>query len=627
MKKNKAYSKFEFKSFSEEGDLRIVEGIATTPRSDRTGDIVFSDGVVYKMPIPFLWQHNHEKPIGTLLEVEVTAEGIKFKAQILKIDEEGTLKDRVDEAWQSIKSGIVAYVSIGFVGLEWEINKETGGIIYKKWELIELSPVSVAANSDAVITAIKKYDSALANVEKQTKTNLKKGVKMDKIEELKAKRDEIVALLNEFVDNIDELDDEEMKSFEDYKKEVETIDKRLEILSTAKLLSAEKSVPVENVNNFSRAKNFKVELKTQKTNEKLAFIKAMTCVINAKGDEDRALSLAKKHYPKSEVIQEIVAKHGEKALVPAGSTQAGNWLHDLTEAGKYALNEFVLETDKQRVLANSLVRPYRVEANTRFTIVHNSMNGHWVGEGKAKPLTKGSFDTDMISFKKLATITVATNEALRYGSDRTAEMLQRQLTQSLIRRENEDLLNPLNAGSLTTPASILYGAPNRASTGSTVEDFSADLTWLLEQFALTGDSMADCVFLVDRVTALRASSKMNALGTSKAFPDLTMNGGTLEGLPVVVVDELPRDSDGSIVALVNFANVALVDDGAFTVDSSNSASLEMSDSPTHDSTTPSPAELVSMFQTNSVAFRAEKYINWKVLKDKLAAAYVTGVSL
>lgn len=627
MKKNKAYSKFEIKSFLDDGDLRIIEGVATTPKTDRMDDVVLSEGVEYKLPIPLIWQHNHEKPIGTVTEATVTSEGIKFKAQILKIEEYGTLKDRVDEAWQSIKNGIVNHVSIGFRVLEAERNKETGGILYKRWEWYELSPVTIPANSDAVITAIKKYDSALAKVEKQTKTNLKKGVKMDKIEELKAKRDEIVALLNEFVDNIDELDDEEMKSFEDYKKEVETIDKRLEILSTAKLLSAEKSVPVENVNNISRAKNFKVELKTQKTNEKLAFIKAMTCVINAKGDEDRALSLAKKHYPKSEVIQEIVAKHGEKALVPAGSTQVGNWLHDLTEAGKYALNEFVLETDKQRVLANSLVRPYRVEANTRFTIVHNSMNGHWVGEGKAKPLTKGSFDTDMIGFKKLATITVATNEALRYGSDRTAEMLQRQLTQSLIRRENEDLLNPLNAGSLTTPASILYGAPNRASSGSTVEDFTSDLTWLLEQFALTGDSMADCVFLIDRVTALRASSKMNALGTSKAFPDLTMNGGTLEGLPVIVVDELPRDSDGSIVALVNFANVALVDDGAFTVDSSNSASLEMSDSPTHDSTTPSPAELVSMFQTNSVAFRAEKYINWKSLKDKLASAYVTGVSL
>ncbi len=39
---------------------------------------------------------------------------------------------------------------------------------------------------------------------------------------------------------------------------------------------------------------------------------------------------------------------------------------------------------------------------------------------------------------------------------------------------------------------------------------------------------------------------------------------------------------------------------------SREASLEMQSEPTSDSSTPSPVELVSMFQTGSVAIRAER---------------------
>ncbi len=44
------------------------------------------------------------------------------------------------------------------------------------------------------------------------------------------------------------------------------------------------------------------------------------------------------------------------------------------------------------------------------------------------------------------------------------------------------------------------------------------------------------------------------------------------------------------------------------VDMSREASLEMQSEPTSDSSTPSPVELVSMFQTGSVAIRAERWI-------------------
>ena len=104
-----------------------------------------------------LWQHNAEKPVGTVEFAKPTQSGIPFKARLAKIDEPGTLKDRVDEAWQSLKAGLVRAVSIGFRSIE-HSYMESGGVHFLKWEWLELSLVTIPANSDAVITAVKHLD-------------------------------------------------------------------------------------------------------------------------------------------------------------------------------------------------------------------------------------------------------------------------------------------------------------------------------------------------------------------------------------------------------------------------------------------------------------------------------------
>ncbi|MDU3897845.1 MAG: hypothetical protein E7G69_15240, partial [Enterobacter sp.] len=61
------------------------------------------------------------------------------------------------------------------------------------------------------------------------------------------------------------------------------------------------------------------------------------------------------------------------------------------------------------------------------------------------------------------------------------------------------------------------------------------------------------------------------------------------------------------------------------VDMSREASLEMESDPTGDSVSPTGTELVSMFQTNSVAIRAERWINWK-RRRTAAVAVISGVN-
>lgn len=162
----RAYAFIETKAVNE--DQRIIEGLATTPAADRVGDQVDPMGAVFKLPLPLLWQHDHDEPVGQVIWAQKTAKGIKFRAQFAKTDEPGTLKDRLDEAWQSIKLKLVQAVSIGFRDLEHTVL-DNGGWKFLRWEWLELSPVTVPANAQATITSIKAIDRRARRI--QTKAN------------------------------------------------------------------------------------------------------------------------------------------------------------------------------------------------------------------------------------------------------------------------------------------------------------------------------------------------------------------------------------------------------------------------------------------------------------------------
>jgi hypothetical protein len=119
--------------------------------------------------------------------------------------------------------------------------------------------------------------------------------------------------------------------------------------------------------------------------------------------------------------------------------------------------------------------------------------------------------------------------------------------------------------------------------------------------------------------ALSLSLMRNALG-QKEFPDITMLGGTFEGLPVIVSEYVPSETAGDFVVLANASDIWLADDGSVVVDASREASLQMLDNPTNNSASGTPTTMVSMWQTNSVAIRAERWINWQ--KRRTAAVAV-----
>lgn len=155
---SRAYSVLTVKALDD--DARVIRGIATTPTVDRVGDTINPLGAVFAKTIPFLWQHAHDHPVGETQFGAPTAAGIPFETRFVHPDavESATLKDRLQLAWDSVKTGLVRAVSIGFRPIKYAFM-EAGGIDYQEIEIFELSGVTIPANADAVITTIKSLDA------------------------------------------------------------------------------------------------------------------------------------------------------------------------------------------------------------------------------------------------------------------------------------------------------------------------------------------------------------------------------------------------------------------------------------------------------------------------------------
>jgi HK97 family phage prohead protease len=184
----RTYSTLEFKEFDD--SKREFEGIATSISEDRYGDIVETDGAQFALPLPLLWQHISSQPVGHVTSATPTKKNIKVKGSIAKTDVPGSLKDRLDEAWQSLKLGLVRHLSIGFRPLKMEPipESEQYGWRFLLWEWLELSLVTIPANADASITNLKRYDMELLRAASGRKHANIHGVPLVKVDGLGVSR-------------------------------------------------------------------------------------------------------------------------------------------------------------------------------------------------------------------------------------------------------------------------------------------------------------------------------------------------------------------------------------------------------------------------------------------------------
>jgi len=242
-----------------------------------------------------------------------------------------------------------------------------------------------------------------------------------------------------------------------------------------------------------------------------------------------------------------------------------------------------------------------------------------VGEGKAKPMTSLNFARTTLAPLKVANICAVTDECVRSSAPKADAIIRDSLVAALRERIDIDFITPSKtAVANVSPASITNGAPTIVSSGDDADAVRLDVRSLLAKFMSYNNPPSSGVWIMGSTCAGGLAAMTNPLGQPE-FGSVTPTGGSLFGMPIIVSDHVPS----AVVVLVNASDIYLADDGEFQVDASREASLEMSDAPAHDSITPTGAtSLVSMFQTNTVAIRAERILNW-LRRRTGSVAYLT----
>lgn len=209
---------FETKVLDQEN--RIIQMIGSTEDFDRVGDRMFMNGLILanylKNPI-ILPNHDYEsQAIGKSLDVNVVNSQLIFKIQFADTD--------LGNQWFYLYANkFMNASSIGFIGLEYTPNNQ-GGYDYTKWELLELSLVTVPCNPNAIQRAFKdgKISKALFD-----SINKESEVENMKVEEVQALIDKSVKA------QVKELKDEYDTEIAGKVKEIETLNAKIKDLEAA----------------------------------------------------------------------------------------------------------------------------------------------------------------------------------------------------------------------------------------------------------------------------------------------------------------------------------------------------------------------------------------------------------
>ena len=659
MKKEKAFGLLQLKAVDD--GKRTFKGVASTVTADRSADVVEPKGAQFKLPMPFLYQHDSRRPIGHITSASVSAGDIQVEGYIEDIpDAPPSLKERLDVAWAELRAGLVRGLSIGFIPLESSYNNETGGMHFLRWEWFELSMVTIPANAEASITAVKSIDARLRapmrtkkasvfrlpadsmppDAGKSTPINGADDMKtiQQRIADFKAARDTEVKALGELVNKSLEsgetLDAEDKQKHAEISDRIKEIDEHIKLLQDSEALMVSKAATVtvaEGEGATAKAAAVRGTVDTPRIiqlKEKLApgveFAIFAKCLAAAKGNAMVATEIAKAHYPNMEPLHGVL-----KAAVVGGTTTLSGFASQLVDYQRMA-DEFLEYLMPQTVIGrfgqDGIPDVTRVPFNVELSSMTNTGTAAWVGEGKAKPVTRQTYANLTLGITKIAAITVLTDELLRLSNPRADVLTRDALAKAVTYRMNYDFLDPAKSASANvSPASITYGATNFAASGTgDADDIVADMQKALGYFNAANIPATSLVWIMPSMVALALANKLNAFGAPQ-YPTMTMRGGTIGGIPVIVTDYVGSDvTDGSTVVLVSAENVLLADDGVIVIDASNQVSIEMQDSMTSDATAGTGASLVSMWQTNSTAFRAERWINWRTARTP-SVVYITGV--
>ena len=185
---------FEIKAIEEDDNYWYVKGYASTFNDvDSYNDVVvpgaFKKSLKKRKP-RVLWQHNWAEPIGAPIVTKEDDKGLYVEYKMPKADT--FVAGRV---MPQLKAGSIDSMSIGYITNLSEYDQKKNIRYLKEVDLFEFSLVTIPANDNALVTAIKSKD--IKAIDKALIASRKSDVEIDnalmkKLKQFMKKKDVIV---------------------------------------------------------------------------------------------------------------------------------------------------------------------------------------------------------------------------------------------------------------------------------------------------------------------------------------------------------------------------------------------------------------------------------------------------
>jgi HK97 family phage major capsid protein/HK97 family phage prohead protease len=655
----RAYSVFNVKAIEDSGGFHVIKGMASTPRVDRVGDIVVPTGAHYALPIKLLLGHDSSEPVGNVVAAKKTKNGIEFEARIPKISEPGLVKDRVDQAIHELKYDLIGAVSIGFKaekdGIEYI---DDGGLQFNDWEWLELSLVTIPANPDARITSFKSFDdelraalgakqTAVARREKSSpgaSGQMAVSIRSKKVATIKesikdfessraAKVAELEGIQQKALGEGRTKDAAEKEKFDALAQEIKQIDAELVDLKDMDALNVVKAaaIPSHAGTDPVAAANSRVPAGSgvrvhANVEPGVRFARMAQALARAKYMQRGGFFQSPDEIAKADKrwMDSTPEVHlALKSAVAGGDSTTSGWASEWAYAQNIAA-EFI-EVLRPKTLLGKISGWRNVPFNIRVGGMSSGTTGYWVGEGVGINVSKGVSTSTTLGITKVGALSVITKELAMLSTPSAEMMIRNDLVSECQETADAALIDPNNGGSTNVkPASLTYGATARQASGTDYAAFKADWKAITSSFYAANISLSGAVVIMKEELAEALALMVTSLGNPQ-FPGLSATGGTLLGRPVFttqIADTSGSPDFDNLLILLQPNEVFLADDGGATVEASDQVSVHMDDATTMKSTaTATSTSTVSMFQTESIAIKAVRHVNWTKARSQ-ACQYI-----
>jgi HK97 family phage major capsid protein len=403
------------------------------------------------------------------------------------------------------------------------------------------------------------------------------------------------------------LDDEEKSEYDGLRTSVKHIDEHMDRL---KEMTGDDSLTAKEV----KTKGPTIIVKTQDKDDDFAgqaYVRRVIAKALAQlgGYEQTASQIAEHRWGKTNpnLVRVI------KAAVNSGGTVADNWGNELVQADARFQGDFITFLKSMTVYDKLPLK--EVPAHVTIKGQDGISTANWVGEHDAIPVSAQDYSTISLSPLKVAAISVSSKELLKHSSPAAEALIRDGLVEACSQRVDLTFLGSAGATANSIPAGILNGVSSLGSNGYTAEALRADIKELYAPF-LTAKNAMGLYLLMTPSLAKSISLMVNTLGQTE-FPGLNAGGGTLLGDPVVTGDNV----GATTIILLKPSDIWRIGDEGVEVSLSMDATIEQDGAPAGYAGSPvvaASATLMSMFQTESVAFKVVRPINYQKRRSHAA---------